>query len=75
MVTSLDTIQRIHKVLTTHLTGKQIRLILDDLTMVPGNQSFRETIVRLQHYHLEKMAKGKVDVAISEKKEQGRQGT
>ena len=74
MVTSRDTIEKIHGVLARHLTGRQIRLILDDLTMVPGNQSFRETVIRLQRYHAD-WAAGKIDVAISEKKEQGNTGT
>jgi len=72
MATSHDTVEKIHQVLARHITGRQIRLILDDLTMVPGNQSFRETIIRLQRFH-QTWAAG--NVAIPEKKEQGTTGT
>lgn len=64
MVTSHDTIAKIYQVLARHLTFKQIRLILDDLTMVPGTASFRDTVIRLQHFHMDHITKGKVNVAI-----------
>ena len=73
MVISYNTVEKVHKILARHLTQRQIRLILDDLTMVPGNHSFRDTIIRLQRYHAE-WAAGKSDVAFQEEKEQGRPG-
>jgi hypothetical protein len=69
MVTSHDTISKIHQVLARHLTGRQIRLILDDLTMVPGNQSFRETVIRLQRFH-QTWAAGEREVVAQKKEEQ-----
>jgi hypothetical protein len=51
MAVSNDTANKVYEVLKKHLTGRQIRLILDDLTQVPGNQSFRETISRLIYIH------------------------
>jgi hypothetical protein len=75
MVTSHDTITKIYQVLARHLSFKQIRLVLDDLTMVPGNASFRDTVIRLQHHHADWISRGKTDVAVSKEEPQGETGT
>ena len=51
MAVSNDTANKIYEVLRKHLTTRQVRLILDELTQVPGNHSFRETISRLIYIH------------------------
>ena len=37
----------IYSVIRKHVTDTQIRLILEDLISMPGNQSFRDTVGRL----------------------------
>jgi hypothetical protein len=59
MAASNDTVLGIYTVLRRYLTGRQIRLILDDMAEVPGNQSFRDTIIRLQTLHANKSAGSK----------------
>jgi hypothetical protein len=56
MAVSRDTALSIYTVLTRYLTIRQIRLVLDDLGEVPGNQSFRETVNLLQRIHSRKAA-------------------
>jgi len=70
MVASRDTIEKIHQVLARHLTGRQIRLILDDLTMVPGTHSFRDTVIRLQRFH-QTWAAGERDKTIQKEEKPG----
>lgn len=47
MVASPETIERIYNVIRRHVPDKQIALILRDLVDIPGNRSFRETIMKL----------------------------
>jgi hypothetical protein len=68
MVAPYDTTMGIYAVLTRYLTSRQIRLVLDDLVNVPGNKSFRDTLVRLQHIHARKVA-GEDRVAVSKEGE------
>jgi hypothetical protein len=61
MVISKDTADGIYTVFKRYLTARQIRLILDDLAQLPGNQSFRDTVSRLLYIHSVKTAIGKED--------------
>ena len=61
MVVSYDTAIEIHRAFTRHCTARQVRLVLEDLANIPGNRSFRETVLRLQHVHRTWTA-GKADV-------------
>lgn len=61
MVISKDTAAGIYSVFRRYLTARQIRLILDDLAQVPGNQSFRDTVSRLLYIHSIRTAAGKED--------------
>jgi hypothetical protein len=74
MVVSNDTALSIYNSFKRYLTARQIRLLLDDLAQIPGNQSFRDTITRLMHIHSIKAAVGKEDVAISKEEKRGRTG-
>lgn len=47
MVASYDTVERIYKAVRNHVTDKQMEKIVDELLQVPGNKSFRDTIIRL----------------------------
>jgi hypothetical protein len=51
MVASNDTVTKIYWVIRKHCTDSQIKAIIKDLIDVPGNQSFRDTIIRLQERH------------------------
>ena len=51
MVASYDTTISIYDIMRRHCSDKQLDMIIEDLTHVPGNKSFRETIERLVRYH------------------------
>ena len=61
MVVSYDTAIEIHRAFTRHCTARQVRLILEDLANIPGNRSFRETVLRMQNIH-RKWTAGKENV-------------
>jgi hypothetical protein len=52
MVASFDTVAEIAKVIRRHVSDEAYRKILDDLMAVPGNKSFRDTIMRLHALHV-----------------------
>jgi hypothetical protein len=74
MVVSNDTALNIYNSFKRYLTARQIRLLLDDLAQIPGNQSFRDTITRLMHLHANKVAEGKDDLDNSKEEKQGGTG-
>jgi hypothetical protein len=47
MSASYGTVEKIYMIMRRHCTDKQVELIIDDLLQVPGNKSFRDTVVRL----------------------------
>lgn len=47
MVASNDTVDRVFAVVERHVDRATLSKILTDLTEVPGNKSFRDTIERL----------------------------
>lgn len=51
MPASHETIDKLYSVMKKHLSCKQLNAIVLDLTSVPGNASFRESIMRLQKLH------------------------
>jgi hypothetical protein len=51
MVASQDTISQVYRVIRKYLTKDRITRLLDDLEKIPGNQSFRATIIALTAEH------------------------
>jgi hypothetical protein len=49
MVVSEMTAEMIYRVVRKHVTDRQMSYILKDLMEVPGNVSFRETVVKLMN--------------------------
>jgi len=48
MVASNDTIVQVIRVLKRHVDNATLRRIFADLRSVPGNKSFRDTIIKLE---------------------------
>lgn len=44
MATSFDTVREVFKIMRRHCTDEQIEKIIDDLLVIDGNKSFRDTI-------------------------------
>ena len=51
MPASHATVDKLYEVMRKHLSCKTINAIIIDLAGVPGNQSFRDTVQRLQDLH------------------------
>lgn len=49
MTASNDTIRQVIEVVGRYVDRPTLIKILDDLVKVPGNQSFRETVVRIRN--------------------------
>jgi hypothetical protein len=49
MVVSELTAEKIYQVVRKHVSERQMSYILKDLMEVPGNVSFRETVVKLMN--------------------------
>jgi hypothetical protein len=47
MAASHRTVVEIYRVIRRHVSDEQMQKIIDDLLLVEGNESFRETIRRL----------------------------
>jgi len=47
MVASYNTVEEIYKVVRKHVTDAQMEKIIDGLLQIPGNQSFKATVIRL----------------------------
>lgn len=59
MVTSQDTTARVLEVVLSHIKNRHALLaIIDDLKDVPGNKSFRDTVLRLEKQFKTKVYKG-----------------
>ena len=51
MVASYDTVDKLYMIMRRHLSYKVLNEIMLDLTTVPGNKSFRDTVERLLRLH------------------------
>lgn len=47
MTASYKTVEAVYAAVRKHVTDEQMIKIIDELMEVPGNKSFRETVVRL----------------------------
>jgi hypothetical protein len=56
MVASVDTVNQLIHVLQTHVDDKTMTKIIQDLELIPGNQSFKDTVIRLKKMHNERQA-------------------
>lgn len=57
MVASVDTIERVLDVIERHVDEETLRKILVDLVAVPGNVSFRQTIIRMRRLQFDNRRK------------------
>ena len=50
MVASNDTVKLMLEIIRRHVTENQLRAIIVELMLVPGNSSFRETIKKMRDF-------------------------
>lgn len=48
MVASNNTVREILQVISNHVNEAQLRVIIRDLKKIEGNQSFKDTIIRME---------------------------
>jgi len=58
MVISKETADKVYLRLLKYLTDSQIDHLLEDLDDIPGNKSYRDTIMRLHYLHNAHRTKG-----------------